>query len=239
MILIGYYRHYKGGEYEVVGTASHTETMEMMVVYRSLKDSRLWVRPASMFAEMVEVEGKLIPRFQEIEEPSKVDLGQVAPEWQQEERVRSSYSRDFELAPTIVPPSSNPPEPSYRFTEEDFNPREAPEEEEPTASEILWATKRKIEQGWCQGALAKDPSGVPIRFDSSIAVSWSLAGAIHSSTYQPRVLLDVLKQLIAQDHANGQFPTLSQWNDVPCRSKSEVLALLDKALHAVQVQCTL
>jgi hypothetical protein len=61
---LGRYRHYKGGEYEVVGVARHSETLEPMVVYRPLyNDSGLWVRPYAMFVEQVDVAGALQPRF--------------------------------------------------------------------------------------------------------------------------------------------------------------------------------
>jgi len=61
---LGKYKHYKGGEYEVVGVASHSETLEKMVVYKALYgDYDVWVRPLSMFLEEVEVEGKKISRF--------------------------------------------------------------------------------------------------------------------------------------------------------------------------------
>ena len=60
----GRYRHYKGGEYEVVGVATHSETEESLVVYRPLYGERgLWVRPLSMFIETVEHDGEVIPRF--------------------------------------------------------------------------------------------------------------------------------------------------------------------------------
>ena len=50
----GRYRHFKGGEYEVIGVARHSETDETLVVYRPLyEDSGLWVRPLSMFTERV------------------------------------------------------------------------------------------------------------------------------------------------------------------------------------------
>jgi hypothetical protein len=63
----GRYRHYKGNEYEVVGVARHSETMEEVVVYRALYgEGGLWVRPLAMFMEEVEVEGKRIPRFEYI-----------------------------------------------------------------------------------------------------------------------------------------------------------------------------
>ncbi len=60
----GIYRHYKGNTYEVIGVASHSETLEPMVVYRGLYgDGSLWVRPASMWSEEVEAEGKRVKRF--------------------------------------------------------------------------------------------------------------------------------------------------------------------------------
>ena len=60
----GRYRHFKGGEYEVIGLAKHSETMEDMVVYRALYGERgLWVRPASMWNETVELDGDKFRRF--------------------------------------------------------------------------------------------------------------------------------------------------------------------------------
>ena len=60
----GRYRHFKGGEYEVIGVARHSETMEELVVYRALYGERgLWVRPAAMWQEMVERDGKRFQRF--------------------------------------------------------------------------------------------------------------------------------------------------------------------------------
>jgi hypothetical protein len=65
----GRYRHFKGGEYEVLGVARHSEGLEDMVVYRPLyNDTGLWVRPVSMFLEKVEREGRLVPRFALIED---------------------------------------------------------------------------------------------------------------------------------------------------------------------------
>ena len=61
----GRYRHYKGNEYTVLGVARHSETLEELVVYRQeYGDRGLWIRPAAMFAETVEVDGKSEPRFQ-------------------------------------------------------------------------------------------------------------------------------------------------------------------------------
>lgn len=60
----GRYRHYKGGEYEVLGEARHSETEEALVLYRPLVgDSGLWVRPKAMFLESVLVAGVEQPRF--------------------------------------------------------------------------------------------------------------------------------------------------------------------------------
>ena len=65
----GKYRHFKGNFYEVIGIANHSETMEPMVVYRALYgDQGLWVRPASMWNEIVEKENYTGPRFQFVEE---------------------------------------------------------------------------------------------------------------------------------------------------------------------------
>ena len=65
MVQPGRYRHYKGPEYEVLGTAKHTETEEEFVVYRALYGERsLWVRPTKMFLETVTVDGQPCLRFQ-------------------------------------------------------------------------------------------------------------------------------------------------------------------------------
>lgn len=61
----GRYRHYKGNDYTVIGTARHSETEEELVVYRQeYGDRGLWVRPKEMFLETVDVAGKTVPRFQ-------------------------------------------------------------------------------------------------------------------------------------------------------------------------------
>ena len=63
----GLYRHYKGLLYEVLYTARHSEDLSAMTVYRALYGDRgLWVRPAGMFTETVDVDGVLQPRFQKI-----------------------------------------------------------------------------------------------------------------------------------------------------------------------------
>ena len=63
-IRLGRYRHFKGNEYEVIGVARHSETLEPMVVYKALYgDGGLWVRPAAIWNQTVERDGKILPRF--------------------------------------------------------------------------------------------------------------------------------------------------------------------------------
>jgi len=63
-IELGHYRHFKGNEYEVIGVAKHSESLEPMVVYRALYGEHgLWVRPLSMWNEQVERDGYSGPRF--------------------------------------------------------------------------------------------------------------------------------------------------------------------------------
>ena len=60
----GIYEHYKGPRYEVIDTVRHSETEELMVLYRTCYgDEDLWVRPHTMFFEEVEFDGKIVPRF--------------------------------------------------------------------------------------------------------------------------------------------------------------------------------
>jgi hypothetical protein len=67
-LTLGRYRHYKGGRYEVLAVARHSESLEPLVVYRPLdNDSGCWVRPWSMFVEDVEFEGRLQPRFARVD----------------------------------------------------------------------------------------------------------------------------------------------------------------------------
>ena len=66
-LLPGKYRHFKGMEYELIGIARHSETLEPMVIYRALYgEGGLWVRPAKMWGEHVERDGYQGPRFQYI-----------------------------------------------------------------------------------------------------------------------------------------------------------------------------
>lgn len=63
-IKLGRYRHFKGNEYEVIGIANDSETLEKMVVYRALYgEGELWVRPVEMFNEDVTRDGKTFKRF--------------------------------------------------------------------------------------------------------------------------------------------------------------------------------
>jgi hypothetical protein len=67
---LGKYQHFKGGEYQVQGIATHSETGEQLVVYTPLYGAGgLWVRPLSMFLEPVDRDGKQQPRFVYIDEP--------------------------------------------------------------------------------------------------------------------------------------------------------------------------
>lgn len=64
----GIYKHYKGKLYEVIGVAQHSETGEQMAVYKTLYgDLSLWVRPLTMFEEMIERDGEQVARFEFIE----------------------------------------------------------------------------------------------------------------------------------------------------------------------------
>jgi hypothetical protein len=61
----GLYRHFKGGEYEVLSVARDSETDQLVVVYHSAGEpTNLWVRPAEMFLEMVERPGGARRRFE-------------------------------------------------------------------------------------------------------------------------------------------------------------------------------
>ena len=63
-ICLGRYKHYKGNYYEVIGLATHSETLEKLVVYRALYgEYGLWVRPLAMFLETVLVNEEAINRF--------------------------------------------------------------------------------------------------------------------------------------------------------------------------------
>jgi hypothetical protein len=63
----GIYRHYKGGRYDVVDLALHSETLQWHIMYVALDEDaeqKVWVRPYDIFMEKVEYEGNLVPRFE-------------------------------------------------------------------------------------------------------------------------------------------------------------------------------
>lgn len=63
------YRHYKGNLYRVLADpAYHSETLEEVVAYMSVKDGKVWIRPSKMFHELVEIDGRVVPRFEEVHE---------------------------------------------------------------------------------------------------------------------------------------------------------------------------
>ena len=69
MIPKGKYKHFKGNEYEVIGVANHSETLELYVVYRALYgEGGLWIRPAEMWNETITRDGKTFKRFTKIED---------------------------------------------------------------------------------------------------------------------------------------------------------------------------
>ena len=68
-IKLGIYKHYKGNEYRVLAIATHSETLEKLVVYQALYGSYgIWVRPINMWNEIVEVNGQQVKRFEFIRE---------------------------------------------------------------------------------------------------------------------------------------------------------------------------
>ncbi len=74
IVVPGRYRHYKGKEYLVLGMVRHSETDEELVLYRQeYGDQSLWVRPAPMFLETIEIDGRSIPRFQKIDDTGSSD----------------------------------------------------------------------------------------------------------------------------------------------------------------------
>lgn len=69
----GRYRHYKGSFYSVLGLATHSETGEILVVYRpEYGAGKLWVRPRAMFLESVSLDGKSVPRFMPVDPSTKI-----------------------------------------------------------------------------------------------------------------------------------------------------------------------
>jgi hypothetical protein len=65
-LALGKYKHYKGGIYDVIGVANHSEILEKMVIYKHLDTGELWVRPLGMFIETVEMGDEKMPRFKKV-----------------------------------------------------------------------------------------------------------------------------------------------------------------------------
>ena len=61
------YRHYKGGLYNVLNIAVHTETEEVLVIYQGVESSKIWARPKAMFEDTVKIDGKTMGRFEELD----------------------------------------------------------------------------------------------------------------------------------------------------------------------------
>lgn len=97
-VTLAQYRHYKGGLYEVLGVARHSESLEPMVVYRPLHGAGgLWVRPFAMFFEPVVHQGTSQPRFRVVgpaSSPSQEELVSTV------ERMESALSAA--QAPQVV-----------------------------------------------------------------------------------------------------------------------------------------
>jgi hypothetical protein len=71
-IQLGIYRHYKGNDYEVIGFSKHSETLEDMVVYKTLYGERgTWVRPSSMWNNTINIDGKTVKRFEYVGEADR------------------------------------------------------------------------------------------------------------------------------------------------------------------------
>ena len=73
----GKYRHFKGGLYEAIGEATHTETLEKLVIYRALYgEGKVWARPVSMWNESVERDGQVMARYTRMADMAEND-GQI------------------------------------------------------------------------------------------------------------------------------------------------------------------
>ena len=80
LIATGLYRHYKGGCYEVLGLVRHSETLEVMVLYRALYGEHgLWVRPRAMFEGQVQVDGAMVARFARLADAAASSQNNTGP----------------------------------------------------------------------------------------------------------------------------------------------------------------
>jgi len=96
----GIYRHYKGPYYRVTGVAQHSETEEHLVIYQSLYGEKgMWVRPLSMFTEIVDLEDKTVPRFSYVDPQTEVLEVAVLDVKQGED---SNFEAAFKEAESII-----------------------------------------------------------------------------------------------------------------------------------------
>jgi len=66
-LTLGLYQHYKGNQYQVLGIARHSETLEEMVVYQALYGSGdIWIRPVALFCGSIQIQGQTVARFSKI-----------------------------------------------------------------------------------------------------------------------------------------------------------------------------
>jgi hypothetical protein len=105
-IKLGIYRHFKGNLYQVVGFAKHSETEEEMVVYKALYGEQgTWVRPASMWEELVEAEGKTVKRFEYIGSEAP-DVSETKPRKKIVYFDMDNVIVDFKSAILVLPPKT-------------------------------------------------------------------------------------------------------------------------------------
>lgn len=92
----GLYRHFKGGMYQLLYLAQNSEDSQLLVIYRSMEDGKIWSRPVRMWVEEVEVDGKKVPRFERVKHLGVIpgihtitlDLSQPPREGEKEEAGR-------------------------------------------------------------------------------------------------------------------------------------------------------
>jgi hypothetical protein len=119
-----------------------------------------------------------------------------------------------------------------------------PEVAELTAAAMVSEARRLVENGWCQGAHARDSAGTEVPSWSEEARSWSLLGALLSSWHRQDSQddADVIAHL-ADAHALGEATevlgevvgtaSLDRWNDARQRTQKDVIAALESALRAL------
>jgi hypothetical protein len=90
----GLYRHYKGGLYEVICLARHSETEDVVIVYREFLGRQAWVRPASMFTGKIKVGEKWLARFQRIASVEELEGGVTHRDLDPDARVQPKRRRE-------------------------------------------------------------------------------------------------------------------------------------------------